>query len=419
VSVVVQISPADQGPSNFETEPIRLLLALVVLFSAVRYLHDMVKFLVESPFIDFAHYYTYATVVAMGLDPFDPQAVARVDGLLHIRRAGSAANYPPLFYLFMQPWALLPFGQAAVAWFLAGQACLLGSFMLCMRASAPGSQVRAAAALFVMLNFQPLLESVALGQTNLLLLFLVTLAWWGLRAGYPWVTAGAVAVAYHIKVQYALLLLLLWWMGRRAESLRAAVLAGLGVGVGLIVLGPAHHQEYLRYVAAMPDYLLIWTANLSPRATFHRLFDASSLGPIVADSLWLVMGVGILIWCMRIIPNPLPSCPSAVDWAWGLGLCVMLLLSPLTEEHHLVVLLLPLTLLVLDRTDPPLRPRDWAMLIASILLLGSRYSFERFPSFHRGILSILMTGKLLGVIVLIWVLWGRLRAQSQIPAMSR
>ena len=97
----------------------------------------------------------------------------------------------------------------------------------------------------------------------------------------------------------------------------------------------------------------------------------------------------------------------------------MLLLSPLTEEHHLVVLLLPLTLLVLDRTDPPLRPRDWAMLIASILLLGSRYSFERFPSFHRGILSILMTGKLLGVIVLIWVLWGRLRAQSQIPAMSR
>jgi len=208
-------------------------------------------------------------------------------------------------------------------------------------------------------------------------------------------------------------------MGRRAESLRAAVLAGLGVGIGLIVLGPVHHQEYLRYIAAMPDYLLSWTANLSPRATFHRLFDSSGLSPVVADGLWLVMGVGVLIWCMRIIPNPLPSCPSTVDWAWGLGLCVMLLLSPLTEEHHLVVLLLPLTLLVLDRTDPPLQPRDVAMLIASILLLGSRYSFERFQSFHQGILSLLMTGKLLGVIGLIWVLWSRLRAQSQIPAMSR
>jgi hypothetical protein len=30
-----------------------------------------------------------------------------------------------------------------------------------------------------------------------------------------------------------------------------------------------------------------------------------------------------------------------------------------------------------------------------------------------------MTGKLLGVISLIWVLWSRLRAQSQIPALSR
>ena len=411
--------PSSEKGGQVETDAVRFLLLLVVLFSAVRYLHDLVKFLVESPFIDFAHYYTYATVVAMGLDPFDPQAVTRVDELLHMRRAGSAANYPPLFYLFMLPWALLPFRPAAVAWFLAGQACLLGFFLLCLRASAPVSPVRAATVLFVILNFQPLLESVALGQTNLLLLLLVTLAWWGLRAGYPWVTAGTVAVAFHIKVQYGLFLPLLWWMGRRTESLRAALLAGLGVGVSLIVLGPAHHREYLRYVAAMPDYLLTWTANLSPRATFHRLFDSAGLSPVVADSLWLVLAVGILIWCMRTIPNPLPPSSTAVDWAWGLGLCAMLLLAPLTEEHHLVVLLLPLTLLVLDRTDQPLRPREMAVLVTSILLLGSRYSLERFPAFQQGILSLLTMGKLLGVIGLMWVLVGRLRAQSQTPAMPR
>ena len=411
--------PSSEKGGQVETDAVRFLLLLVVLFSVVRYLHDLVKFLVESPFIDFAHYYTYTTVVAMGLDPFDPGAVARVDELLHIRRAGSAANYPPLFYLFMQPWALLPFRPAAVAWFLAGQACLLGSFLLCLRASAPVSPVRAATVLFAMLNFQPLLESVALGQTNLLLLLLVTLAWWGLRASSPWVTAGTVAVAFHIKVQYGLLLPLLWWMGYRTESLRATVLAGLGLGIGLFVLGPAQHHEYLRYVAAMPDYLLTWTANLSPRATFHRLFDAAGLSPVVADSLWLVMGVGLLVWCLRTIPHPLPPRSPAVDWAWGLGLCVMLLLSPLTEEHHLVVLLLPLTLLVLDRADQPLRPREMAVLVASILLLGGRYSLEQFPAFHQGILSLLTTGKLLGVIGLMWVLASRLRTASSSPEMAR
>src|SRR2546428_13367285 len=239
------VSGSNQGVCR-EGDPVRFLLLLVVLFSAVRYLHDLVKFLVESPFIDFAHYYTYATVVAMGLDPFDPQAVTCVNELLNVRRAGGAANYPPLFSLFMLPWALLPYRPAAVAWFLAGQACLLGFFLLCLRASAPVSPVRAATVLFVILNFQPLLESVALGQTNLLLLLLVTLAWCGLRASCPWVTAGTVAVAFHIKVQYGLLLPLLWWMGRRTESLRAALLAALGVGVSLIVLGPAHHPEHLR-----------------------------------------------------------------------------------------------------------------------------------------------------------------------------
>ena len=401
--------PGSEQGVRVETNPVRFLLLLVVLFSAVRYLHELVKFLVESPFIDFAHYYTYATVVSFGWDPFDSQAVVRVDELLQIRRAGSAANYPPLFYLLMQPWTLLPFRPAAIAWFFAGQACLFGSFLLCLRAYAPVSPVRATTALFVVLNFQPLLESVVLGQTNLLLLLLVTLAWWGLREGHPWVVAGAVAVALHIKPQYGLLLPLLWLMGCRTESIRAAVLAGLGLGVSLIVLGPMHHQEYLRYVATLSDDLITWTANLSPRATLHRLFAASSLAHVVADSLWLVLGAGILVFCMRTIPNPLPPRSLAVDWAWGLGLCAVLLLSPLTEEHHLVVLLLPLTLLVLDHTDPSLRPQDVAVLVASMLLLGSRYSLERFPALHQGVLSLLMTGKLLGLVGLAWVLVRRFR----------
>jgi hypothetical protein len=392
-----------------ETDPVRFLLLLVVLFSAMRYLHELVKILLESPFIDFAHYYTYAMVVAVGLNPFDPQAVTRVDELLHIRRAGSAANYPPLFYLLMQPWTMLPFRPAAVAWFFAGQACLVGSFMLCLRTYAPVSPVRAATALFCVLNFQPLLENVFLGQSNLLLLLLVTLAWWGLRGDYPWVVAGAVAVALHVKVQYGLMLPLLWLMGRRIETIRAAVLAGLGLGVGLIVLGPMHHQEYLRYLATMPDYLLTWTANLSPRATLHRLFAGSGQSQILANGLWLALGVGILVLCARTVPNPLPPRSLALDWAWGLGLCAILLLSPLTEEHHLVILLLPMVLLVLNDVAP-VRSQDVAVFVVSILLLGSRYSLERFPVFHQGALSLLMTGKLLGVVGLTWLLVRRLQA---------
>jgi hypothetical protein len=44
----------------------------------------------EAPFIDFAHYYTYASIVRLGQNPFDPQAVTQLDALLAIRRAGAA-----------------------------------------------------------------------------------------------------------------------------------------------------------------------------------------------------------------------------------------------------------------------------------------------------------------------------------------
>ncbi|MGH7395520.1 MAG: glycosyltransferase family 87 protein, partial [Candidatus Methylomirabilales bacterium] len=259
----------------------------MILFSLFRYLHGAARLLAEAPFIDFAHYYTYTTVVARGLNPFDPHAVAQVDGVLGIRRAGAAANYPPLFYLLMQPWVLLPFRPAAVAWFLASQACLVATLWLCLRRFASASPVMVTAALFVVLNYQPLIESLALGQTNVLLLFLVALAWWGLRAGSPWVAAVAVAMALHIKVQYSLLIPLLWAGGGHRVGNRALLLGSLGVGAGLLLLGPTHYLDYLRYVLSLPDDLYTWTANLSPRATLHRLFVTVPHGPVLATGLTL------------------------------------------------------------------------------------------------------------------------------------
>ena len=392
-----------------ERERVFLLLAVVVLFSFFHYLHDLAKIQGESSFIDFAHYYTYTKAVAVGVDPFDPQALAPVESALHIRRAGAPANYPPLFYLLMRPWVALPFGVAASVWFFASQVCLLAALALCFRPFASASPVRVATLLFVVLNYQPVMESMALGQSNLLLLFLMALAWWGLRTGSPWVTAGAIATAIHIKPQYGILLLLLWWAGYRRAGARAAFLAIMGLVTGLIVVGPAQHLSYLRYVFSLPEHLLIWTANISPRATIHRLFEGLSQGATVADALWLVFCAAILVVIAQAIPRTPPPGFSAIDWTWGIGLTAVLLLSPLTEEHHLVVLLLPVAFLLLHEPEAPICPLEIGVLVGSLILLGSRYSLERFPAFHQGVLSLLAAGKLLGIFGLACVLVSRLR----------
>ncbi|MGH7428993.1 MAG: glycosyltransferase 87 family protein, partial [Candidatus Methylomirabilaceae bacterium] len=279
---------------------------------------------------------------------------------------------------------------------------------LCLQRVASVAPTPLAATLFVMFNYQPLIENLALGQANILLLFLVTLAWWGLRAGHPWVAAGTVAAAVHIKLQYGLLLPLLWWIGLRSVCTRALLLAGLGLGAGLLVLGSAHYLEYLRYLLASPDYLLTWTANLSLRSTLHRLLVSFGESRQVTDGLTLAVDGVLLALFARALPRATLPDSSALDWSWGLGLTAILLLSPLTEEHHLVVLLLPLTLLLLTEPVPARRSLELGLLMVAVILLGSRYSFERFELFHQGLLSLLTTGKLLGVVSLAWILMRRL-----------
>jgi hypothetical protein len=385
-----------------------LLLAVVVLFSGFRYCHDLAKFLIESPFIDFAHYYTYATVVSLGLNPFDPQAVAQVVESLKIRRAGGSAGYPPLFYVLMRPWGLLPFYWSAVAWVLTNQVLFLATLGLCFRRFASAGPVQIAAALFVVLNYQPLVEDIVLGQSNVLLLFLATLAWWGLRAEHPWTTAVAVGLMFHIKVQFGLLLPLLWWMGYPLVCARALLIAGAGLGAGLLLLGPEHYLTYVHYIFTLPDHAPTWTRNFSPRATFHRLVGGLSGGAVFADCLMLALDAALLLVFTRAIPRSIPHGSTGLDWSWGLGLVAVVLLSPFTEEHHFVVLLFPFMLLLLCGAFAEMPLKEQVVFVGSILFLGSRYSLEQFPAFHQGALSLLTTGKLLGVAGLAWVLVERL-----------
>jgi hypothetical protein len=383
---------------------------LVTGFSLFHYLHDVVKIVLESLFIDFAHYYTYAYLVGQGMNPFDPQAVAMADEALKIRRAGAAANYPPLFYLVMQPWTWMPFHASALAWAVVSQASLLAAVGLCVSRWTVPNPIQLTAALFVALNYQPVLENFALGQVNAVLLLLVTLAWWGLRSGRHWLAACLIGLAPHVKPQYGLLIPLLWLMGHRTVCVRAAVVAGLGAGLGVLALGWSHHLDYLRYLAAMPDYLASWSANLSARGTVHRLLLPFGQGRAAADALTLAVCLAVLAVLARAIPRPIPSDSQQADWAWGAGLCAMLLVSPLTEEHHLVVLLFPLLRLLCD--EAPLRGGEIPLMLGAAILLGSRYSLDRFPMLHDGPLSLLAAGKLLGVVALTWLLARRLQARE-------
>lgn len=403
------------GPSTAVARGIGLreVLALVLLLSLARYGHQLLTALIDSRFIDFAHYYTYATVVARGLDPFDGAAVATVDAELGIRRALGTADYPPLFYLWMRPWALLPFRVASLAWFLLVQACLAATIALLVRAHASAGVLSAAAVLFVVFNFQPLIEDIVLGQTNVVLLFLVTAGWFAARRARPWVAAVPLALVVHTKPQYTLLLPLLWWQGERAVAVRAAVLAAAGAALALVVLGPRHTLDYLHHVTNLPASYFAWPNNLAITAVFHRLF--AGLDPALASGLALAIRVlllAVVVWVLRRPSGSDDGGGPARDFGWALALVAVPLLSPFTEEHHLVLLLFPIALLLCHAETAAWRRPDIILLGASILLVATRYSGNRLTVLHTGLPSLLMAGKIVGVALLALVLIRRIRDAS-------
>lgn len=391
-----------------------LLLGLVVLASAFRYAHDVAKFLVTSDFIDFAHYYTHARIVADGANPLDPAAVAAMDAQLGLRRSPGHALYLPLFYLVMQPWVVIPFKASAALWLLASQVALLAAVTLVWRRSPDTPLAAVAAALFVVLNFQPLFEDFAVGQSNVWLLLLVTAGWWTARRGRPWTAAVPLALTIHVKPQYGLLVPLLFLKGDRGLAVRVVVAAAAGLGVSLLTLGATHHVDWVRLLPTGFRYAFVW--NVAPRAIFERVVTSFGGGVALAEALVLALDVAILAAVVAALRRRVGE--RGQDLQWGLAATAIPLVSPATEEHHLVLLLFPLLLLILAPAPGAVQvPRrgvaaDAALLVVSVLLLGSSYSFVRFPAVQSGLAALLLGGKIVGAGLLALALVRRIRASS-------
>jgi N-acetylglucosaminyl-diphospho-decaprenol L-rhamnosyltransferase len=395
---------ADVAAAPRARVPAATALALVAALLAVAYAGTVARIAAGGGFIDFAHYYAFAIHVARGGDLFDPSASARLGEALALRVAGAPLKYPPLFYVAMRPWTWLPFGASALAWLGLQQVLLLASAALLLRRRA-AEPARLLAVLALVALFQPLVETLHLGQTNVVLLALVTLGWWSARDARPWLAALSLGLAVHVKPQFGLPIAALWWIGQRGVAYRAAAVAAVGLAVGVAAVGPAAHVEWARHALAMPAYLHAWTLNVAPHAALHRLLDGA-LGRAVVEPLALGVSAAIVAAVATALRGrPAPGTP-AFDWAFGLAVAAVPLVAPIAEEHHFVVLLLPLALLALV---PDAGPRASAALVVAAVLIGARYSLERAPALHAGVASLLMTGKLAGVALLAWLLARRLR----------
>jgi hypothetical protein len=300
---------------------------------------------------------------------------------LHTGRIPNAAElvfhvnaHPPTAVLLALPVASASDERAFLIWNLL---CLLGLLLsvaiLIRELQLPVNGTLVTCLVCGFFLSEPIYIHFVLGQINLLLLPLLTVAWWADRRSWSLTAGGLIGVAAALKFFPAFLVV--YFVGRRDWKAVAAVVAGF-VGVNLVALG-------FLGVDAYRDYL---TLGLPSAASFQGAFGNASL-----PALWIKLfaptgnyGPSVGLWQLPVLAPILTvasiiAVAGIVWWmarsaasdferqrAFAVGLVGMLWLSPVTWDHYFVLLLLPLAVVgLLSRNSIP----RWVAFGASTALL--------------------------------------------------
>jgi hypothetical protein len=288
--------------------------------------------------------------------------------------SGSSFKYPPTFAAILRPFVGRPQAAVGRAFLFAYLALLAGALVALLFALRPAGW-RGAMLAILFLNWQPLWESMADLQLEILSLFFLALFLARVRRGRSVLGSVPLGVAGAFKL-YPWLLLVYYALRRRWKVLvGAAIGAALALGFGCLLLPPRLTVQFFFSVLPHLGGTSLSYENLSGLATFSRAvmeMGGALPSPEKLDALVLEQGVR---WSIRFPAQVLAlllagvllfytvrawrrgrSLPAAVREPAGLALsvCLLLMLIPTSWLSYQTLLAIPLL------TAAGLLPMDWS-----------------------------------------------------------
>jgi hypothetical protein len=316
--------------------------------------------LIKPASTDFGNYYVYAQVgLHHGWNSLYDLDVQRQEWL---RQGGDAALplypmiYPPPLAWVVAPFALLPMNAAVAAW--AG--LILALYVLTWKLAVPGDRLTRLTLLAASFCLWPVVYGLALLQAMLVMVAVVTVAWWLLGRRQE-VLAGLVLVLLVVKPQVAFLVpAALLAAGRwRAVTTWAVAVAGVAA-LAAFSLGPVGVHAYAARLA-----------RASVMAPEYTIFPGPTLASWLGNGL-VSRGVALLLVAVMIRAawrhrQGRPDIPVAA------GLVASILLTPYIHLPDLTVLMVAGWILL--NADPPVWQRG-IMLGAFLLVLPFSFFFN-------------------------------------------
>ncbi len=340
---------------------------------------------------DFASFYLSArAVLEGGVSPYDVAGLRALGAQLGLTEWVFPFLYPPPSLLPFLPLGFFSHRAAVALLSVVSQGALLGSAWLVLRRvlrlPAPGTELVSLACVVYFAAFDPIVETLQLGQTNLVILACLAAVWCLAREGRgAWLGGVCLALACLLKIYFAPLLLV-FLLRRRFRMVAVAVGALAALTLAAAWLLPAGvWSSWLGEIAPTGSY------GESPRGLFSptdpgnqsvagfiaRLFLGDS-APLAGFAGWCVP----LTWLAAAavagsstaaigVSLRRTDSPEAFDRELSVALLAIYLIAPFSWEHHLCVLL-PAALLclrdVLGGDSLPRAPR--LALLAGLAVLA-------------------------------------------------
>jgi hypothetical protein len=297
---------------------------------------------------DFSHYYTSAMVLRDGGDPYttDLQPIGARLGLKidQINRG----TYPPTFIWCFSPLTRLPVRSAFFVWQAFSIACLAAGLVLLMRETVSR---RAAAWLTLgVVFFAPVQLHLAFSQSQFMVFVMLVLVIRALERSRD-AEAGMILAAATLLRAYPLAMAGYLVVRRHWKALGWMV-AGLIVG-GLMTVAAVGLKTCLdfKYVPALitQRYFLENPSNIALGSFIARMFwrlsdhgligTHESLREGVSLAVSAAVGIFVLVRTWRHYGSE--DEPDVDRRAYSLWLATMVLISPTSWDHYLVLLLIP------------------------------------------------------------------------------
>lgn len=364
----------------------RRLLWLVLAAAAVYWLGPFqFRAMLVSPQAPFVDFFLDWSAARNHIDGFSIYMNPQFSAERYFRMPPGAAPYrvlghPPNCILYVYPFGYLTYPAAFFLWNVSSVLAFLFSLWLIAR----GLKMKLTFwVLFplitcIMISMQ-FMSHLLQGQWSALLLLLLVLTWRCLRSGYPFAAGIPLGIAVSIKLFPGLLAL---------TFLRRRYLGGvlsLGVTLALLVWAAAHKfgyetfEIYSQYLAPEATEFCYANMNASVVGFWYRLFIKPLHGPVTSNiplANWpyvaylgtFVSVIIILAVCFITLMRLWQAAGrESDDIFFALVMTAMLLVSPITWDHYLILLSLPLAIVWCELTRRGMRCWGLAMIFLGLM----------------------------------------------------